>query len=74
MYLSTTYRVSSLAGEEKLLKKKKEIMYNQRLLNMRIKKYFFGEELRKTYKAGLQMLLIFETVQKRSNEIPYNLE
>ena len=59
LYLSTTYRVSALAAEEKLLQQKKEILYNQRILNMRIKNSFFGEELRKSYKVGLQMVLSF---------------
>ena len=58
-----------MAAEEKLIQQKKEILFNQRILNLRIKTSLYGEELRKSYKVVNDPIFVINYIGKFTEKV-----
>ena len=58
-----------MAAEEKLIQQKKDILFNQRILNLRIKTSLYGEELRKSYKVVNDPIFVIDYIGKFAEKV-----
>ena len=58
-----------MAAEEKLIQQKKDILFNQRILNLRIKTSLYGEELRKSYKVVNDPIFVIDYIGKFTEKV-----
>ena len=58
-----------MAAEEKLIQQKKDILFNQRILNLRIKIFLYVEELRKSYKVVNDPIFVIDYIGKFTEKV-----
>ena len=58
-----------MAAEEKLIQQKKDILFNQRILNLGIKTLLYVEELRKSYKVVNDPIFVIDYIGKFTEKV-----